>query len=111
MVKLVSLAASAAFIFVAYGAQAQIAPARTLDELKAETQSRADRNAYPLTGLKPDEVREALANINSLAPDDWTAAWGAIGDRYMSKAKAAPPPEAESAAYLLAWRYYAFARW
>ena len=30
---------------VTSGVEAQIAPARTLDELKAETQARADRNA------------------------------------------------------------------
>jgi dienelactone hydrolase len=103
---------SIAFAFVLIGsASAQIAPPRTLDELKVETQARADRNAYPLTGLKPDEVREALAKINSLAPDDWAAAWSSIGERYMSKAKAAASPEAESEAYLQAWRYYAFARW
>lgn len=89
----------------------QIAPARTWDELKAETQARADRNAYPLTGLKPDEVREALSNIHSLDRDEWARAWSAIGDRYMAKAKSAASPQAEAEDYLYAWRYYAFARW
>ena len=63
-------------------ALAQIAPARTLDELKAETQSRADRNAYPVVGLKPDDVREALGRIHSLDRDEWAAAWGSIAERY-----------------------------
>jgi esterase FrsA len=89
----------------------QIAPPRTWDELKAETQARADRNAYPLTGLKPDEVREALSNIRSLDRDEWARAWSAIGDRYMTKAKSATSPQAEAEDYLYAWRYYAFARW
>lgn len=40
---------------------------RTLEELKAEAQARADRNGYPLIGLKPDEVREALSRLKSLA--------------------------------------------
>ena len=57
---------------------------RTWPELKAETQARADRNAYPLTGLKPDDVREALSHIDSLDRDQWAAAWMAIGDRYVT---------------------------
>ena len=64
---MISLAASSV-------ALAQIAPPRTLEELKAETQARADRNAYPLTGLKAEDVRKALANINSLDRDEWADA-------------------------------------
>lgn len=95
-------------------AQAQLAPARTIDELKAETQARADRNAYPLTGLKADEVREALAKINSLDRDEWAAAWGSIGERYVTKAKseeAGGQKREAQADYRQAWRYYSFARW
>jgi len=68
-------AAAGGIILVVIPALAQIAPPRTLDELKAETQARADRNGYPLTGLKPADVREALARINSLDRDEWAAAW------------------------------------
>lgn len=73
---------------------------RTLDELKAEAQARADRNAYPLAGLRPADAREALSNIHSLDRDEWAAAWTVIGDRYMEKDE-----------YRQAWRYYSFARW
>lgn len=73
---------------------------RTLDELKAEAQARADRNAYPLIGLKPDEVREALGRLRSLDRDAWAASWSEIGDRYAAAGKP-----------LEAWRYYSFARW
>src|ERR1041385_5094291 len=58
---------------------------RTLEELKAETQARADRYAYPLIGLKADEVREALGRLTSLDRDEWAASWSQIGDRYMAK--------------------------
>jgi len=94
-------------------AYADIAPPRTLEELKAETQARADRNAYPLTGLRPDEVREALAAIKSLDRDAWAAAWSAIGDRYLAQARAQEKtaPAAARENYLQAWRYYSFARW
>ncbi len=73
---------------------------RTLDELKAEAQARADRNAYPLIGLKPDEVREALSRLTSLDADQWAASWAQIGDRYRTKND-----------FRQAWLYYSFARW
>jgi pimeloyl-ACP methyl ester carboxylesterase len=86
---------------------------RTLDELKAEAQARADRGAYPLIGLKPAEVREALAGIHSLERDEWAASWSKIADRYMQKAqaeRAGAPAEADKD-FLQAWLYYSFARW
>jgi hypothetical protein len=86
---------------------------RTWPELKAETQARADRDAYPLTGLKPDDVREALSHIDSLDRDQWAAAWMAIGDRYEARAKGelAKNPAAARDDYHAAWSYYAFGRW
>jgi len=73
---------------------------RSLEELKAETQARADRNAYPLIGLKPDDVREALSRVTTLERDDWAAAWSEIGDRYLARQD-----------FHQAWLYYSFARW
>jgi dienelactone hydrolase len=86
---------------------------RTLEELKAEAQARADRNAYPLTGLEADEVREALGRITSLDRDEWAAAWSAIGERYMAKAeteRTTDPVEAGKD-FRRAWLYHSFARW
>jgi pimeloyl-ACP methyl ester carboxylesterase len=107
--------AAAAVLALSHGAaSAQIAPPRTLAELKAETQARADRNAYPLTGLKPDDVRMALAAINSLDRDEWAKAWGDVAIQYMLQARAAEligkTKEAHEH-YLMAWRLYSFARW
>jgi hypothetical protein len=45
---------------------AQLAPQRTWPELKEAVQQRADRNAYPMTSMKADDVREILGNIASL---------------------------------------------
>src|SRR3954470_11232989 len=73
---------------------------RTWEELKAETQARADRNAYPLIGLKADEVREALGRLKTLDRDEWAASWSQLGDRYMAKKD-----------FHQAWLYYSFARW
>jgi esterase FrsA len=85
---------------------------RTLDEVKAECQARADRNAYPLAGLVPAEVREALARLTSLDRDEWAASWSQIGDRYMSAGEALGrgTPKAREQ-FMAAWRYYSFARW
>lgn len=103
-----------ALALTAQGAAAQMAPTRSIEELKAETQSRADRNAYPLAGLKAEEVREALAQIRTLDRDEWAAAWSSIAERYVAKAKsaeAAGRAKEASEDYLQAWRYYSFARW
>jgi pimeloyl-ACP methyl ester carboxylesterase len=85
-------------LLAAFAADAQ--SGRSLDELKAEAQARADRNAYPLIGLKAAEVREALARLKSLDGDDWAAAWTPLGERYMAKQD-----------FRQAWLYYSFARW
>jgi len=81
---------------------------RTIEEIKVEAQTRADRSAYPLSGLDPVHVRDALAKINTRDPDDWAAGWSAIADRYMAKAKAAATPAEADANYLRAWRLYCF---
>jgi len=97
---------AAATFVVLFSALSALAPSthaqsgRTLEELKAEAQARADRNAYPLIGLKPEEVREALGRLTSLDRDEWAASWSQIGDRYMAKKD-----------FHQAWLYYSFARW
>ena len=86
---------------------------RTWPELKAETQARADRGAYPLAGLRPDDVREALAQIDSLDRDQWAGAFSAVAGRYQARADAelGTHPEAAREDYRQAWLNYAFARW
>ena len=66
-----ALAVAAALAMLSGG----MAQERTLEELKAEAQARAERNAYPLVGLKPEEVREALSRLKSLDRDEWAASW------------------------------------
>src|SRR3954468_19533224 len=96
IIALLAAAGVAATLATTGAAQA----GRTLEELKAETQARADRNAYPLIGLKAGEVREALSRITSLEPDDWAASWSQLGERYMARQD-----------FHQAWLYYSFARW
>jgi hypothetical protein len=81
-------------------AHAQLAPPRTLAELKAEIQLRADHQAYPETGFKADDVRAALPGLTDLAPETWARVWTPLGDRY-----------AKAGDFWQAYLYYDFARW
>ncbi len=98
----------------AIAAAAQMAPTRTWEELKQETQRRVDKNLGPVGGLKSEDAREALSNIHSLDRDEWAAAWSAIGDRYENRAKSEEADKNNDAArddYFWAFRYYTVARW
>ena len=91
-----------------------MAPTRTWEELKQETQRRVDKNLGPVGGLKSDDAREALSNIHSLDRDEWAAAWSAIGERYDKRAKSEEAAKNNDAArddYFWAFRYYTAARW
>jgi hypothetical protein len=107
-VLLRNAATVAIFVFTAaLWAPAQSSGPRNLEELKAETQRRVDRNLTPATGLKSEDAREALANIHSLDRDEWAAAWSAIADRYARSAAAEESSDKAKAQqdYLMAWRY------
>ena len=93
-------------------AVAQLAAPRTLAELKAEVQLRADRKAYPVATLDAREVREALAQLTSLDRDEWAGVWSGIGDRHRTAAQAAEASDRTQAIeqYRAAVDYYMFAR-
>lgn len=84
---------------------------RSIDEIKVEAQARAERGAYPLGGLDPQDVRDALALIKTRDRDEWAAGWGTIAERYMAIARNAATTSDASAAYRRAWRLYYFAQW
>src|SRR5450759_1616801 len=116
VLKFVQLFARAMMLFtlaaISGAALAQIAAPRTLPELKAEVQARADRHAYPVSELDPSEVREALGSLKSLDRDEWAAAWSAIGDRHLAQGKTASASDRAGASkhYKDALEYYLFAR-
>lgn len=95
-----------------------IAPAeerheRTLDEIKTEAVHRAENGMYPLIGLDPGDVREALQSIKTTDKDEWAASFIAVGDRYMAEGKSleTSDPAKANADYIRAWRIYSFGRW
>lgn len=73
---------------------------RTFEQVQIEAIARAERNAYPLIGLAPDDVRAALSRIDSLDRDAWAASWSDVAASYAGKGD-----------HLQAWRLYSFARW
>jgi esterase FrsA len=86
---------------------------RTLDEIKAEAIHRAENGMYPLIGLDPADVREALAPIKTRDKDEWAAGFMGVADRYAAEAKSleASDPAKANADYIRAWRLYSFGRW
>ncbi len=91
-----AIAALAALCFSA--AHAQV-PERTIDEIKTEAQARAERGAYPMGGLDPADVRDALSRIKTRDRDEWAAGFGAVAARYMAQAQAASDPALAAAQY------------
>ena len=51
-------------LLYAGAAHAQVAD-RTIEEIRVETQARAERGAYPLIGLDRKDVADALATIKT----------------------------------------------
>ena len=84
---------------------------RTIDEIKTETLARAQTGAYPALGIQPADASDALSRIRSRDPDEWAAAWSAVADGYMEKAKAAADPKEADANFVRAWRLYYFGQW
>jgi len=90
----------------------QITP-RTIDELKIEIDARASRQSYPLNGLPLEDVRSALRNIKTTDPDEWGAAWIAVGETYLAKAREVEParPDEARALFRRAYELFNFGRW
>lgn len=86
---------------------------RDLDALKQEVQRRADNSIPPLGGIDPEDARQALARITSLARDEWALAFSGVADRYAEQAQSQASDDPAAAAQLCwrAWRLYHFARW
>ena len=86
---------------------------RTLEEIKAEAIRRAQNGIYPLIGLDPKDVGEALAAVHTKDKDEWAAAFMNVADSYMKAGKEVEQsdPQAANADYIRAWRLYSFGRW
>jgi esterase FrsA len=86
---------------------------RTIEEIKIEAVRRAENGMYPLIGLDPADVREALASVKTRDKDEWATAFMAVADKYAAEAKAVETtdPQKANADYIRAWRLFSFGRW
>jgi esterase FrsA len=109
--RVLSLILSAVLMSLVGGAAFAQTADRSIDEIKAETLARAQTGAYPALGIQPADAGDALGRIKTRDPDEWAAAWSAVADGYMAKAKAASDPKEADANYLRAWRLYYFGQW
>ena len=113
---LCSVTTASAIFFASHLLFAQdIAPPRTLPELKEETFKRVQEKPQRsmVEGILMEDARVALANINTLERDDWAAAWMVFGDKYMAESKALDAkkdPKAKEL-YLRAYKYYKLAHY
>ena len=107
------VALSHVLLFNAVAFSQSPAPERTIDEIKTEAIHRAENGMYPLIGLDPTDVCEALASIKTRDKDEWAAAFMGVADRYMNEAKTLETPDRDKANsdYIRAWRLYSFGRW
>ena len=109
--RVLSLILSAALMSLVGSAAFAQTTDRSIDEIKTETLARAQTGAYPALGIQPADAGDALGRIKTRDPDEWAAAWSAVADGYMAKAKAAGDPKEADANYLRAWRLYYFGQW
>ena len=90
-----------------------VAPRRTWDELREEVQARTDRQVYPMTGMRSEDVRIILSRIGSLDRDEWGQSWSDMGREWMRRGESLQSTDRAKAAqaFLMAWRYASFGGW
>lgn len=91
-------------------AWAQVAE-RNIAEIKQESLARAQRGAYPLSGLDPADVAQALDAIQTTDRDEWAGGFSRVAERYMEQGRLAGSSPQAAAAYKKAWRLFYFAQW
>jgi pimeloyl-ACP methyl ester carboxylesterase len=89
----------------------ELAPERTIEEVKAEALARAERGNYPMIGLKPADVSAAFERIHTRDRDEWAAGFCAVAQTYVERARAASSKEEADANYVTAWRLFHFGQW
>lgn len=86
-------------------------PERNIDEIKVEAQLRAEKGAYPMGGLDPQDVAQALSLIKTRERDEWASGWSQVAQKYVDLAKSSSSPSQAALHYKRAWRLYYTAQW
>jgi len=92
-------------------AQGAPSPAQALQDLRTDVQGRADHQAYPITGINKDDVRSVLAQLKSTDPEEWAAAWAAMGERHADAARKTADKAQQRENWRQAWLDYHFGAW
>ena len=99
-------------LLAAFAASAQQpSPAQALAELRADVQGRADHGAYPIAGIDARDVRQVLAGLTSMDPEEWARAWAAMGERHAQAARAATDAAQKKENWHQAWLDFHFGAW
>jgi hypothetical protein len=86
-------------------------PERTIDEIKVEAQARANRGGYPMGGLDPKDVEQALSLIKTRDGNDWAYGWSQLAQSYLQEAQKSTDNAKAAQAYKRAWRLFYMAQW
>jgi acetyl esterase/lipase len=86
-------------------------PARALAELRTDVQARADHQAYPIAGIDARDVRQVLAGLTNMDPEEWARAWAAMGERHAKAARAATDAAQAKQNWHQAWLDFHFGAW
>ena len=92
-------------------AQSTPSPEKILAELKSTVQAQADHQAYPITGINKDDVRQVLSTLKSADRDEWAAAWSTMGDRHAASARTAAKLADRREHWRQAWLDHMFGAW
>lgn len=77
---------------------------RDLEDGRAWLLARLDGGVHPLDGLDPNAARTTIAQLQGLEPEPWTAAWGALADRFAAAAEHAEGTQVRREALMQAYR-------
>ncbi|HEX6440213.1 MAG TPA: alpha/beta fold hydrolase [Candidatus Binatia bacterium] len=86
---------------------------KSLEEIKADILHRAGR-INPFERVAREDVKQVLANLNSLDPDLWGSEWGKLGAKYEALADEQETTGRSTQAgetYYLAYEYYRIGRY
>ena len=77
---------------------------RTLEDGQAWLLERLARRVHPLDSIDPDGAEQTIRSLTGLGPQEWTFAWGALGDRFAAEAAAAAAVADRQRAWMEAYR-------
>ncbi len=82
---------------------ASVSEERSLEDARAWLLDRLERRAHPLDGIDARAAQATIQGLEGLAPEPWTAAWGALAARNAALAESAPSASERREAWMQAY--------